>query len=359
LGKIAQAHQELFGAIARFIEAGNKVVFISGNHDAELYWDEVRAELIKVFSSYIEGRTQDDFTASVEFKPWADYEPGLYWIEHGSQYESYNSFWDPIHPKDPKRPGYIQYQFAVLALYYFANHMTKFTEHFIGIWKYFYTLFKGYGPGAPLVLFRYFRMVWKIVIRHKEFSQPPPERDRNLKSFATSLGIDQVKLDAVAHLWREPVMAKFSSLIRASYFDKFLLVLAGLVAFAIVIFGPWEPGTKVAICLILGIVFYAVISALHTESLSSVYEYCRHTAGEISQLLSVPFVIFGHNHHPVHYDIPGPEEAGWYINVGAWTDRTSGKDDHEGAVKTMPRFTYFRCIEETPGELNTELLHFG
>ena len=92
IDRIVKTHENIFRALTSFIKHGNKVVFISGNHDAELFWEDVREKVINILSSFLEEKGGVDIKTNIEFKPWADYEPGIYWIEHGSQYESYNSF---------------------------------------------------------------------------------------------------------------------------------------------------------------------------------------------------------------------------------------------------------------------------
>jgi UDP-2,3-diacylglucosamine pyrophosphatase LpxH len=44
--RIARGHQRLFAALGRFVSQGNHIVVITGNHDIELYWPEVRRQFV-------------------------------------------------------------------------------------------------------------------------------------------------------------------------------------------------------------------------------------------------------------------------------------------------------------------------
>jgi UDP-2,3-diacylglucosamine pyrophosphatase LpxH len=93
LGQIIAAHGPFFEALGRFVkQPGRRITFITGNHDIELCFAEVRAGIIEAM-----GMQQDD--EQVYFCPTRSYRPlpDVY-IEHGNAYDFWTCdlslFWD-------------------------------------------------------------------------------------------------------------------------------------------------------------------------------------------------------------------------------------------------------------------------
>jgi UDP-2,3-diacylglucosamine pyrophosphatase LpxH len=116
LDRIFDGHPEFFEAIAGFLAYGNDLIIITGNHDAEFTYPEVR-ELFreklefsaedffaynreKLRTSGLPGKdeTVKNVSARVYFVRWYYYEKGLFYAEHGCQYDTtnrYDFFLDP------------------------------------------------------------------------------------------------------------------------------------------------------------------------------------------------------------------------------------------------------------------------
>lgn len=112
---IQKGHPRLFEALGWWIAAGHRLVMMRGNHDLEIYWDDVQANFKKyVYKNYrlaMEqlGKKPTDFAKfaqKIDFShSWFYHRPGIFYAEHGSQYEPANSasnFLHPKHPNDPK-----------------------------------------------------------------------------------------------------------------------------------------------------------------------------------------------------------------------------------------------------------------
>ncbi len=106
-GRIIEGHERFFRALVEFVACnGNRVVILKGNHDVQLFWQEVQDEILARLRYIAAHRMPDgrpvDFAADrVIFKPWFHYVPGLVWIEHGNQYEYTTSFMNFLHPTLP------------------------------------------------------------------------------------------------------------------------------------------------------------------------------------------------------------------------------------------------------------------
>ncbi len=95
--RIMQGHPALFRALAKFCLA-HRIVLISGNHDAEFFYPEVRKELI---SGLRELRTPPRGNPGpgerLSFFPWFFFDGNVY-IELGHQYDPTNSFPSALAP---------------------------------------------------------------------------------------------------------------------------------------------------------------------------------------------------------------------------------------------------------------------
>jgi UDP-2,3-diacylglucosamine pyrophosphatase LpxH len=125
---IRDGHPLFFEALGWFLaHEGNELVLLRGNHDIELFWPAVQARLCElVADSYCRwyeevraGRRPDsplpfrpelpaqldaaEAGRRIHFPTWFYYEPGLFFVEHGSQYDPANAvvdFLDPVLPAD-------------------------------------------------------------------------------------------------------------------------------------------------------------------------------------------------------------------------------------------------------------------
>lgn len=83
LKMIVEAHQEVIDALKEFLALKNKtIVYILGNHDAELIFDSLRAYIIDLFPA----ESQRNFMFYLEEKGEYSPTPGIV-VKHGHQYE--------------------------------------------------------------------------------------------------------------------------------------------------------------------------------------------------------------------------------------------------------------------------------
>ena len=99
-----------FGAVARLLLAGHRVLFLSGNHDVELYLargarGDPRAPgrpLPDANRSAAPRATPDEIAASIEervrFRAWFHVTEDRIYLEHGSQYDVFNGVPWPMLP---------------------------------------------------------------------------------------------------------------------------------------------------------------------------------------------------------------------------------------------------------------------
>jgi UDP-2,3-diacylglucosamine pyrophosphatase LpxH len=103
LKQVVHGHPKFFDALAHFLDNGNDLVIIKGNHDAEFTYSKVR----EYFRRFLDERIPAGKPSkNVFFSRWFYYEEGLFYAEHGGQYDDANRyvfFLDPTMVRKPPK----------------------------------------------------------------------------------------------------------------------------------------------------------------------------------------------------------------------------------------------------------------
>jgi UDP-2,3-diacylglucosamine pyrophosphatase LpxH len=103
MNEVLAGHPAFVRGIARVLAAGHRVVILPGNHDLEVQWEPVQAEIREAVGASLTGLDSEADAGRAQelltFEPWFHHEPGRIWIEHGNQYDSDNSFRYPLRSK--------------------------------------------------------------------------------------------------------------------------------------------------------------------------------------------------------------------------------------------------------------------
>ncbi len=95
--RIMLGHHVLFSALAKFC-LNHRIIVISGNHDAEFFYPEVREELINGLMKLRTPPLDNPGPGErLSFLPWFFFD-GTVYIEHGHQYDPTNSFPSALTP---------------------------------------------------------------------------------------------------------------------------------------------------------------------------------------------------------------------------------------------------------------------
>lgn len=121
LEMIIKGHPEVWDAMDRFLSAKNKkIVYIIGNHDAELVFDSLKKRFLEEFSQ--ENREKLLISNTIDtYKP----APGVY-LRHGHQYENAHQF-DPEDSIITSKKGE-QYFIPSWGSYYVTHIVNKYKQ---------------------------------------------------------------------------------------------------------------------------------------------------------------------------------------------------------------------------------------
>jgi UDP-2,3-diacylglucosamine pyrophosphatase LpxH len=165
---IGKAHAKFFMALAHFINNGNKLVIIKGNHDVEFYWPKVRLKLKQLILDQL-GLDHLDLRAKmisehIEFCDNAYILENKIYIEHGHRYEEITTI-DKATLGEGKDEE-LTLPFGSLINRYFLNKLeliAPFVDNIKPPTAYIDAIFKNYPIRSIKILVRYIPLTWEML----------------------------------------------------------------------------------------------------------------------------------------------------------------------------------------------------
>lgn len=337
LRRTAERHPAVFDALARFVQKGNSLHIIRGNHDAEWKWPAVQAELRQILAEragIVSAAARRKFDRSIEFHEWFYLEQGRFYAEHGHAHDSYcvesNFFVD--HGGQPKQE--LELSLSSKVLRYFVNRYAEQVEvaddvDTWGVKEYLDWVLKA---GNPLrVAADYFVMVFRVVypifrqsLRFSRLAGAPPRQHKMAE-----------KLISIAA--RPGDESLFDSM-QLFYLDRMLLALLCLACAVSTWFHVQGFWARAGAGTLIGIVFAALNALLAGKRKTDAHPMLQKAAHRIAAVFDVKFIVMGHSHRPV--DEPAGNGAR-YFNLGSWTGRPADGFPHvvvEGGAARLSRW---------------------
>lgn len=321
LGAIARYHRRALRGLARFVDAGNRLVMVVGNHDADLWFPGVRADLVEHIASY--SKDPDALRERVSFSPWFYFEEGRAYIEHGHRFDPYATFPDPLTPFGGDRG--LAPNFGHWALRFFCNRVRDFPVHDLDTWSAGDYL----AWGARLRPVRVVRaaldglwFVWRYAfdaardrIRRARDPERRARRRARLRRFAAFYRMPIERIRALDALKLPHVGASLGRIAQALYVDRLALaalVVAGLVATNAI---ESDAASLLAGAGVLVGGWLAWRALARTRPLADIHPFLAGIARRIARLTGARVVVFGHTHRPILE--PAGQRAQW-LNPGSW-----------------------------------------
>lgn len=350
MGRMLADHPGFVAALATFLGAGNRVVFVFGNHDRELHFPEVQAVLTLRVAAAAPAGTGDRVAAAISFEPWFMYVPGVLYAEHGNQYDatcSYRDVLDPSVPGDRAHALELETPFGSLLGRHTLCRLGTFNPYndesfilslggYFAHWRRFY--FFGRRPFFRAYVLAMWRGLRELrdrrsrQIASRAHRAPPspssetkrPSRPRGAEdmavspsylAYAAAKGVDPSFVARALRLSSQPIVDKLRHLLHEVWIDRFvfLMVATTVLVVGIALVRQWY---QVLLLLMLLPAIFFVMRAMGRGSLA-LQERARWglVAESIAESLGVPVVAFGHSHRPERRPLT---QGGRYYNLGSW-----------------------------------------
>lgn len=320
LRKILDANERFLAALGRFLASGNEVVMLPGNHDLELYWPEVREEIRNALRPF----AGDAGIGRLTFKPWCYYEPGLLYVEHGSQFDADNRIFRWMAPEVPDRPGVLELSAGHIVNRYFTHRLGL--GPFIGdtsrpALSYALWMIRQFGLRKYVSLFGwYLSFCWRVVSWAGRRTEATQRADRTHAERRADVeraeGLPPGSLAAIEAAAPPPVMATRWRMLNRTMLPRVLTGIAAVTAAVlIVIFGGVESLGLAAGVLIPPMAILTLMRGTYTGVADRYYPAAAEAARRV---LGVRHVAFGHQ-HVARSEVP-EEGNRRYFNLGCWIE---------------------------------------
>ena len=377
LNQISQGHPTFFQALAWFVATGNHVVLLKGNHDVELFWPAVQTcmhhllataysewrqqalvgegEPLTFFDDLPESITLAEVSTAVTFPPNYYLEEGLFYAEHGCQYDPSNSFPNFADPRLPSDKEVLELPFGSLFVRYFFNGIEAvhpFADNMKPMTRYAFWLLKNAPTATFQFLFTlvpgYLAALWQVQKKMRNSSnenQQEPENEFESQLFAIQKSIRNWMVSGGR---KTTVLMVLALLVRVGSIVLFLNAFRLLIASNFLWMGANFIGG--ALVQVLSSYLFQSVTALFSEPflLRGAKRVCAllndHQPGTFS---AVPYHIFGHDHASTIEQIesessqPPPNFKQWYINTGTWGPIFSEEDR---ILRDVEQLTYFMLL---------------
>lgn len=340
---ILRDHPEIVGGLARVIAEGHTLVFVSGNHDAQMTLPEVRDAIRSVIVAEAlgqianrqlgegqsgegqsgEGQSADGLEEALSrrvlFRAWFYLDPAGVLFEHGHQYDSYCSFRYPMAPFG-KTPGLIQPTMGSMLARLYLGKLGFFNPHVDAT---FMLSMSGYlRHWATYYLFSKHSQAWiwasgAIRTLHSLIAnRDPGNRERRLANIAEAAretGASQRAIARHARLFAPPGEDMLWHVTRQLWLDRVMFATAatGFVA-------AWALSQRHTFGLLasLGpVALFAVELTQPKDTLEDNWRKVQRRARQVAKAHRARAVVFGHTHMP-----EGRWEDGVFFgNTGSWS----------------------------------------
>jgi len=321
---ILKEHETFTRALRDFLLRGNRAVLIAGNHDLELHYPEVQAEILKAL----------DLPKEIEnrfiFSDWFYISNSDTLIEHGNQYDPYCVCEDPIHPfLQSYNYKTIRLPFGNLACRYMVNGMGLFNPHvdsnyIMTLPQYIRFFLKYVIRVQPLLVWTWFSgsmiTLWhSFVDRFDEPIRDPLRVEDRVNDIAKRANAKPRMVRELRELFASSATNNPFMIARELWLDRaFLILIAFFVIGEVMIlirqvFEVSFLWAFIPFFLIFPFfLFYSKSVASMVSSFKEPDEKILSTAGAITH---VSRIVYGHTHLARHEMIGAVE----HLNSGCWS----------------------------------------
>ncbi len=359
---ILSEHKKFFDALSEFIQHGNDLIIIPGNHDVELHFPEVQSEIIKALSLPEKNLHQ------VRFTDWFYVSNKDTLIEHGHQQDPYCVCENPLNPflLDYNELS-IRLPFGNVACRYMMNGLGLFNPHveknyIMSISEYLSFFFKYLIKAQPLIIWTW---LWGAVatmwhVTTDRFAEPYRGQTSNEKRVTEAAARAQSTPEVVRELYElfAPSAANDPILIaKELWLDRLFLIMFGFILLYVVgnFLNKFIEISYLWIFLPFALLvpFFLFYARSVTSLVSQYKEPSESLLAKQSEISGVRRIIYGHTHIARH-EYYGVVE---HLNSGSWSPAFTNVECTESYEKNT--FVWISPTPEDPSLRKAELLQFN
>ncbi|RMG91770.1 MAG: hypothetical protein D6706_17925 [Chloroflexi bacterium] len=396
LQRIAAGHPLFFQALGWFLaHDGNELILLKGNHDIEIYWPEaqqvIRQLLVEAYDDWhdevkLTGGLDSPLPFSAElpenlnfrrletavrFPPSFYLEDGLFYAEHGCQYEPANAFDNFENPTLPDNPQLIALPSGSFFVRYFFNKVEEihpFADNMKPISRYLAWVIQNAPSAAarflvdllPRFLLAYVKSKLKG-LRDWRRRMRGQMRAPQLEAAQFGTGMEKERLAEQLLTIQEQIRKQMRRASRMTTIGSLLSIvfrILGLILFLMAL-SSFVQGqfALTGIYLILG-GLSGLLASMALRLLDKLMSapYLQLASEAICRLLNdqvektgaarIPYFIFGHDHTASLRILNEEGEfPQWYVNTGAWIPVFS---EEERLLRQDDQLTFLRLLPDHP-----------
>ncbi|MDP2307400.1 MAG: hypothetical protein Q8P18_15345 [Pseudomonadota bacterium] len=333
--RILADHPELCGALAQWMADGNLLVFIIGNHDLELHWPAVQAELRAALAQPPAGAPAEIRRDALTICEFFRISGGDTLVMHGNQLDAYCVCHDPLHPFiEVKGRLRVRMPFGNIAGKVMLNGMGLFNPHvedsFIRPFKDYVRFFFRYvARQDPLLAFTWFWTalvtLWVSVDEGLRPAQRDPARlEERVRDAARRARGTPAMVRALRDVAVHPAVYSPLKVARELWLDRVgLLALLVVFVFQLTSALRWmfdrgsaDLGVGWAVALFLALLpFYVAYARSCRSDVGNTQANIRKRVGELGRIAHVTRVVMGHTHRAAVRRHDGID----FLNTGHWS----------------------------------------
>lgn len=321
---IIETHPIWFDALRAFVEKGNKVVFVIGNHDLELHYEEVQRKVRKAITNESYGKDL------ITFCEWFYISHEDTHIEHGNQYDPYCVCQTPVFPLIKAKNDFrIRIPFGNLVARYMVNSMGFINPHsednYMFTLKEYINFFVNFLiKNQPFIVWTWFYnsvvvTYRSILYRLREPVIDPFSYEEKVERIAKKSNATERMVRELLALAVPSAVSSPWSILQVLWIDRVIIFLISIV-FILQIFLLIDQIVDISLFwVIVPLVFFTPFFVFYSSTVKNVIKGSKDPGEQrlrwISILTKTRRVIFGHTHE-VKHEIIGSVE---HLNPGSWS----------------------------------------
>lgn len=321
---ILKDHSVFIEGLKNFILSGNNVVFVFGNHDAEMHFPEVQDEITKALN------LPEHRLGQVRFVEWFYISNQDTLIEHGNQYDPYCVYEDPV---SPFTQGYnyktMRLPFGNMACRYILNGMGFFNPHaeanYIMSFSQYIGFFMKYMLKAqPFLMWDWFfgavmTLTRSLVDRLNTPVKDPMKIENRVNFIAKKSNAEPRMVRELKELFVAPATGNPFLMARELWLDRaFIVMVAFFIIFELMFLIKQFFSISfywAFIPLFIALPFFLFYSRSVSSLVKGYKEPDERIMNMSSRITKVRRIVYGHTHLPRHEMIGAVE----HLNSGCWS----------------------------------------